>query len=898
MTAPVVARYPVEREADVVLRDGSTAHVRPIRAEDESALLAFLQSLSPDDRRLRFFSMGADLASAARQEARVDYQQSFGLLATVGPDVRIVAHALYVTCTEGVAEVAFAVAGPFQGQGLASVMLGQLAEVAASAGISAFEALVLPENKRMLGVLRGSGFQTQARLVGDSVVVSFPTSLTPDALERFDQREESASASALRYILRPRTVAVIGASRRPDAVGFAVVRNLLSAGFPGALYPVNPSATTIQGLACFPDVEAIPGEVDLAVIAVPADLVLGVAEACARKGVHALVVLTAGFAEVGAEGQQRQAALLSLCRAAGMRLLGPNCIGVINTDPTAPLNATFGPLMPMAGRIGLASQSGALGLAAIDFAEARGLGFSSVISMGNKADLSGNDLLGYWHTDDRTDVVLLYLESFGNPRRFGRLARAVGRTRPIVVVKSGRGTVGARASASHTGALLASSDVTVDALFRQSGVIRTDTLDQMLDVAALLSLQPLPAGRRVAILTNVGGPGIMCADACEAQRLEVPLLSADTQQQLRSVLPAEVSVQNPVDMLAAATAEQYAECLRILGHDPGVDAVIAIFLPPLATRPEEVAKAMASEVSSYTKPLLGVFVAAKPPPLEARRVPLYQLPEAAVGALASVVRYAEWRQTPAAALPVRTETQPEAVLLVAEALRRGGGWLPPDEVQRLLACYGLLMLEQQVVRGIDSAVAAAAAMGGEVALKAVLPGAAHKSDLGAVQLHLAGADAIRSAAEAVAERTRAALGQPPEAWLVQRMAAPGVEMLVGVVADPRFGPTIACGPGGTLVELLRDVAVRLAPLTAQDAASMLRELRGFPLLDGYRGAPRVAVEKLEDLLVRVGVLASAHPEIAELDCNPVLVTTSDALVIDARVRVAQAQPPRPLGARH
>ena len=414
---------------------------------------------------------------------------------------------------------------------------------------------------------------------------------------------------------------------------------------------MNPSATTIQGLPAYPGVEAIAQNVDLAIIALPAARVVEVAEQCGRKGVRALVVLTAGFGEGGEEGQHRQTDLLRVCRGYGMRLIGPNCIGVINTDPRSPLNATFGPLTPPAGRIGLASQSGAVGLAAVDFTIARGLGFSSVVSMGNKADISGNDLLGFWHTDPRTDAILLYLESFGNPRKFGRLARSIGKSKPIVALKSGRSVVGARATASHTGALLAASDVTVDALFHQAGVIRTDTLDEMLDVAELLVHQPLPLGSGVAIVTNVGGPGVMCADICESLDLQVRALSEATQTALREILPPEASLTNPVDMLAAATPDQYREAIRLIADDPNIDAIITIFLPPLVAQPQDVARAIATSVEtmSQPKPVLGVFMSSAALPdlsTSSGRIPGYHMPEPAARALSQVVRYATWKRQP------------------------------------------------------------------------------------------------------------------------------------------------------------------------------------------------------------------------------------------------------------
>jgi len=894
MAATGASAYPAEREADVALRDGSIAHVRPIRVDDGPALLLLLQSLSPDDRLLRFFSLGTNLERTALDEANVDYVRSYGLVVSVGPEQRLVGHAMYAPTGEGCAEVAFTIAREYQGQGLASTLLGQLAEAAASNGIHTFEAVAKPENRRMLDVFRESGFPVQTHFAWDVVEVSFPTELTPDGLARFEGREERSAANALRRVLYPRSVAVIGASRKPGSVGDAVVRNLVESGFRGPIFPINPTAESIRGLPCYPSFDSVHADVELAVIAVPAAAVVEMAERCGRKGVRALVVLSAGFAEVGNEGTQRQQQLLQVCRTYGMRLIGPNCIGVINTDPDAPLNATFGPLMPTAGRIGLATQSGALGLAAIDFASTRGLGFSSVVSMGNKADISGNDLLGYWHSDPRTDVVMLYLESFGNPRKFARFARHVGRDKPIIALKSGRSAVGARATSSHTGALLAASDVTVDALFRQSGVIRTDSLDEMLDVAQLLAQQPLPKGRRVGIVTNVGGPAVMCADACEAHGLHVPMLADATQSQLRALLPAESSVLNPVDMLAAATADQFRNAVQAVAADPGVDAVISIFLPPLATRSEDVARSLAQV--AVDKPLIAVFMSAHELPLlEAGTVPLYTLPEPAAKALAQAAQYAEWRSTSDTDHVPRFPDvrRSEAGQLLAQAVQRGDGWLTADEVQRLLAYYGVPLVQQLLaLTPVEAGYAADALGGGTFALKAIAPGLVHKSDAGGVRLNLASSEEVKDAAQEMSARIERVTG-----FLVQRMAPPGVELLVGVVNDRQFGPTIACGAGGTVVELLKDVSVRLAPLGRADAASMVRELRSFPLLDGYRGQPRMAVVALEDVLLRVSALAEDHPRIAELDCNPVIVAVEGAIVVDARVRVEAVDPPRPLGAR-
>lgn len=907
MTTPTLTPvYPAELEANVALRDGSMAYVRPIRPADESRLLAFLLSLPDEDRRTRFFSLSTNLAGIAHQQADIDYTRSLGLLVTVGIDDRVIGHALYATTGEKSAEVAFAIANEYQAHGLATILLGQLAEAAATHGIDTFEAIVLPENRRMLEVFRQSGFPIKTHYAGDTVEVTFPTSLTPQALARFEQREERASASALLRMLYPKSVAIIGASRRADAVGAAVVRNLVAARFPGPIYPVNPSTPTIQSLQAYPSVEAIPGVVDLAIVAVPVAHVVEAAEQCGRKGVRTVVVLTAGFSEVGAEGQVRQAELLRMCRTYGMRLVGPNCIGVINSDPASPLDATFGPLMPKPGRLGLATQSGALGLAAIDFMSARGLGLSSMVSMGNKADISGNDLLGYWHTDPHTDVILLYLESFGNPRKFARLARAVARTKPIIALKSGRSVVGARATASHTGALLSASDVTVDALFRQAGVIRADTLDELLDVADLVAHQPLPMGERVAIVTNVGGPAIMCADTCEVRGLKVSTLAETTRRRLREILPPQASVSNPVDTLASVTAEDYRQTVRIVADDPNVDAVIAIFLSSLATRSEEVAATLVTVSDNLavaqTKPVLAVFMSAAPPPeaLQApgrRRIPAYQMPEPAAIALAHAVEYATWRAQPAEPPTVLTDVnRDEAGLLLAAAVQGGGGWLGADEVRRLLSLYGVPIVEQRIAATPLDAVAVATELGGDVALKVIAPGVVHKSDVGGVRLHLR-EHTVGAAAESMARLVHEASGHHPTGYLVQRMAPAGVEVLVGVVNDPLFGPTIACGAGGMLVELLKDVSVRLSPLTRGDAAKMVRELRSFPLLNGYRGAPPCAIDALEEVLLRIGALAEDHPRIAEMDCNPVIVTATGAVVVDARVRVEEPAPRRPLSGR-
>jgi acyl-CoA synthetase (NDP forming) len=676
--------------------------------------------------------------------------------------------------------------------------------------------------------------------------------------------------------------------------------NLVGGGFQGRLAAVNPHGGEIAGLPAHESIAAVPWPVELAVLAVPRAAVLDVARQCGAAGVRALVVLTAGFAETGADGRRRQDELLRVCRGFGMRVVGPNCLGVLNTAAGARLNATFAPQQPPAGRIAFASQSGAYGIAAIAEAARRGIGLSSFVSTGNNADLSGNDLLQYWEQDPDTDVVLLYLESFGNPRRFGQIARRVAAAKPIVAVKSGRSAAGVRAASSHTGALLAASDSTVDALFAHAGVIRTDTVAESFDVAALLAGQPVPRGGRVAIVTNAGGPAIACADACAAAGLSVSPLAPATESRLRAGLLPEAAVGNPVDVIASAGAGDYRTALEAVAGDDGIDAVIAIFIPPVVTDQADVAAAMRTVGPAFAaaaKPMLAVFMAQPGAPASpGAGIPAFATPEEAARALAHAVRYGRWRATADDAPPALTGIDEDAAAgLVAQRLRAGGGWLAPADVDTLLGCYGIHRPSWRAAPTAAAAGRAAAELGGPVAVKVVAPGLLHKSDAGAVRLGVSGATATTRAARAAAADVRAA-GHEPAGFLVQAMVPEGVEMLAGVVSDPDFGPVVACGAGGRAVELLGDVTVRLAPLTYRDAHEMVRGLRTFPLLDGYRGTPRCDIAALEDVLLRLSALAAARPEIAELDCNPVIVSARGAVVVDARIRLAAPAPVRPFAA--
>ena len=758
--------------------------------------------------------------------------------------------------------------------------------------------MVLSDNHKMIETFRASGFPVEVRAGAGELEVTLPTALTEDGRQRFEERESTAAVAAVGHVLRPRSVAIVGASRRPGSVGAAVMANLVAGGFTGAIYPVNPHAATIEGLPAYASLREVPEAPELVVVAVPADQVVEVARDCAAAGVRALVVLSAGFSEVGPAGERRQHELVDVCRAAGMRLVGPNCLGVINTDPAISMNASFAPGGPPPGRVGFASQSGAFGIAALDLARTHGIGLSAFISAGDKADLSGNDFLQYWAADERTDVIALYLESFGNPAKFGRIARGTTAHTPVIAVKSGRSAAGQRAASSHTGALLAAADTTVDALFRHAGVIRADTIDEMFQVAAVLSRQPLPQGNRVAIVTNAGGPAILCADACEAEGLVVEPLGEATHMALAAALPAEASVTNPVDMIASATAADYEGALEAVVNDPAVDAVIAIFVRPLATRAADVVaaiRAVEAGPRAHRPPILAVFLGPDTPANAEEGVPLFGSVEEAARALGHATRYARHRAAPPDPPTPRPAAEGDQVAaLIADGLAEGGGWMPPAAAEALLLSVGLPVAESRWTRTPRGARQAAEELDGPVAVKGTGPGLLHKSDLGAVRLGLTAAGAERAAREMRASLTTASVA--PEGFLVQRMAPAGVELIVGVVGDPRFGPLVAVGAGGTTAELIGDVQVRLAPVGPREAAAMLRELRTFPLLDGFRGAPRVDVGAVEDIVERVAALAAAHPEIAELDCNPVVAGPQGAVIVDARIRLAPAPARPPVGA--
>jgi acetyl coenzyme A synthetase (ADP forming)-like protein len=822
----------------------------------------------------------------------VDYNNDFGLIGELGGGIIGVAHYFRGAHRPTVAEVAFTIADLAQGSGIGTRLLERLAEIARENGIERFEADVLADNQRMLDVFLGSGFEVTMGSREGVVQVSLSVDPTSRFADQAADRSRKAAYASIRSIFEPRSIAVIGASRRPGQLGTAILHNLRTTGFHGSLYAVNPNAETIDSVRSYPSVRSIPEPVELAIVAVPAPLVADVIDDCIVKGVAAVVVITAGFGETGESGREHERRLLDKVRAAGIRMVGPNCMGVINTDPAVNMHGTFASVFPPHGNVAMSSQSGALGLAILDYARSLNIGFSTFVSVGNKADVSGNDLIQYWAEDPNTDVMLLYLESFGNPRKFGEIARRVARKKPIVAVKSGRSMAGARAASSHTGAL-ATSDAIVSDLFRQAGIIRTDTLEEMFDVASVLATQPLPAGRRVGIVTNAGGPGILAADACEANGLELAPLSDETAAHLRAFLPAAASVGNPVDMIASASADDYRRTMQLLLADPAIDAVIVIYIPVLPTDAENVATAIReSTLGANGKPLIATYMGASGVPAAMGSVPSFPFPERAVRALARSASYAEWRRRPAGTTRRFEDIDvASAREIVDRGLAGDGGWLDAAEVDALLQAVGIATPAMEIVRSADDAFEAATRIGAAVALKAQGPELLHKTESNALRLGLANECDARDAYVDLQRKLGAAMTHA----IVQEMVSGGIEVMIGVTERTTFGHVLVFGAGGTLVELLSDVAFRIHPITDLDAEDMLAEVRCTKLLRGFRGAAPADIEAVKETLARVSALISICPEIQELDLNPLKVLERGAVVVDARIRVehrAQAGPSR------
>lgn len=898
---PPLASNHVE-SGSLILRDGSTAAIRLAEKTDVPMMQQFVDRLSPESKRHRFFCEGTPAASLITDLCDASSPRSQLTLIVMRVwegSLRIIAAGSYWAKDTHTAEVAMAVDDAFHGRGLGTLLLERLALLAIHQGFHRLWAVTHAENQAMREVFRESGFTAHETYEGDDMEVELSLIPTAATITRAETRERLATTASLRPFFFPQSVAVVGASRDSTSIGYRLLQALTGNQFQGNIYPVNLLAKEIAGLPVYPSLQAIDGPVDLAIIAVPREHVLSVIDDCAVKGVRALIVITAGFGEIGTEGMTLQQQLVEKIRQYGMRMIGPNCFGLVNTDPTVRLNATFTSLFPPPGRVAMSSQSGAIGLATLAGAQRHHLGLSSFVSVGNKADVSTNDLLQYWEDDPATDVVLLYVESFGNPRRFARIARRVSRRKPIVAVKAGRSQSGRRAASSHTAAL-AASDVAVDALFHQAGVIRVETLEDMLALATGLASQPLPPGRRVGILTNAGGPAILCTDACEAGGLVVPELSARMKATLAAFLPSAAALSNPVDLIASASPDQYTKAIETLLSSDELDALIILYISVSVVDTEAIAQGILRGIANgrtagaHATPVFIGWMAAGDADrvfaLSAETIPAYSLPERPALVLSQATRYAEWRRQPLGMIPDFDDLDVDAArkICLTALSQREPGWLTTEETRNVLNALHLPVQPGGVARTADEAVTLADEIGYPVVIKLASHRIVHKTDIGGVHLNLLDRHAVKSAFESITRRLADTLQlDAMDGVLVQPMLSEGIEVMIGVTHDPLFGPLIAFGLGGIHVEILGDVQFRITPLTDHDASEMVRGIKGYRLLTGYRGHAPADVAALEEVLLRISRLVEDIPEITELDLNPIfaLAPGQGCRIVDARIRV-------------
>jgi acyl-CoA synthetase (NDP forming)/GNAT superfamily N-acetyltransferase len=879
-----------------LLTDGSSVLIRQATPEDFDAVRDLHSAMSPDNIYLRFFSMSP--ASADREAKRLCRPPEPGHVALIAArDDAVVGVASYEMTGPDKAEVAFAVADEMHGRGVATLLLDYLVSIARQHHVRGFTAQVLADNSAMLKVFADAGLPVRRRADAGIIEIDIPLpageadASLADYLDAVSRRESGSGVASLTHLLRPARIAVIGASRREDSVGGQILSNIVSAGYQGAVYPVNPHADTLHGLACLRSASELPRDVDLAVVAVPAGAVADVAEQCGRRGVRSLLVITSGL---GADG----ARLLATCRRHGMRLVGPNCFGL--AVPGLGLDATFGRDHPLPGRAGLAVQSGGIGISISGHLSRLGIGVSSFVSVGDKLDVSGNDLLTWWEQDGSTTLAILYLESFGNPRKFARTARRIGQRIPVMTVIGGRSAAGQRAAASHTAAA-ATPLVTREALFGQAGVVVAASLGELIGTAALLSCQPLPAGGRVAVVSNAGGAGVLAADACGDSGLELAALSEPTLRRLTSILPAAAAIANPLDTTAAVSASTFRACLEAVAADESVDAVISVAAP---TAMADLTDAM--RAASTGKPHCAVVLdqleevclrPGKGSDADGRSrpyLPSYAYPEGAAAALGHAARYSAWRSRPQGTVPALDGVHgDDARALVAGFLagNPAGGWLPAPLAGQLLDCYQIPRVSAVLVGPAceRDVLAAAAALAGPVVLKAEVPGLVHKTEAGGVKLDLRSQDEVARAYRDLSAR----FGDRLAGVVVQPMAGEGAEVLIGVASDPVFGPLVVFGLGGVATDILHDHAARLTPLTDTDARELVRGVRAARLLDGYPGRPAADADALADVLLRVARLADDVPEVAALDLNPVLARADGCVAVDARVQVFPVRPADP-----
>ncbi|KUN24850.1 CoA-binding protein [Streptomyces antibioticus] len=882
-----------------LLADGRTVRIRPVRRDDHDQLQGLYEEMSPENLRLRFFA--ASRRSAARAADRACAPRHPGYRALLAEtEGQVIGLAEYDTGGADqeahTAEISIAVADGLHHRGVGTLLIEHLVSAARAEGITAFTADALSENHEVLRLFADLGLRTARRFEGPEVRCTIALDDSDSYLSAVEERGRAADIASMEPLLRPRSVAVVGAGRKPGSVGRAVLHQLRTGGYTGQLFAVNPAAHAILGVPCHPSVTALPRTPDLAVLAVPAAAVPATAEECGKAGVRALLVVTAGLAADQAR------ALLTACREHGMRLVGPNCLGLSNTDPALRLDATFAAGHPQPGTAGVAVQSGGVGIALLDGMSRLGIGVSSFVSLGDKYDVSGNDLLQWWESDGRTDLALLHLESFGSPRAFSRTARRVTRRMPVLTVDAGRTEAGRRAAASHTAAA-ATRTMTRGALFTQAGITAARSVGELLEAAALLHSQPLPAGPRVLIVTNAGGAGVLAADACAEAGLTLPTPTPELIDELLAVLPEGAAVGNPVDATAAVSEGQLMDCVDRIMRYGGIDAVLVALVPTAvaAATGDDLVRALTGAPGPRTKPVAAVRleqalpVELLPTAQGDGTVPSYAEPQAAARALAHAARRAAWLARPAGTVPgldgVETERAHAVVAAWLDA-HPDGGWLDPRDCAQLLDCYGIPQLSWAWADTEDGAVLAAQRLrgaDGRVVMKGHWPGLLHKSAEHAVHLDLRGDSQVRAAYRDLETRFAGLL----TGVVVQPLADRGTELFAGVVQDEVFGPLVLFGLGGTATEILADHAARLAPLTDHDVHDLITAPRCAPLLFGAGGARPVDLEGLEHLLLRLSRMASDLPQLAEADFNPVLATPGGVSVLDARVRLLPSRPHDP-----
>ncbi|MFJ5560699.1 GNAT family N-acetyltransferase [Streptomyces sp. NPDC093250] len=894
MTHDVTDRPPVH----ALLADGTTVCIRPVVPSDHDQVEGLYEEMSPENLRLRFFAASRRSARLAADRACARVRPGYrALLAeTQG---RVIGVAEYDVGDEedekDEAEVSVAVADGLHHRGVGTLLVEHLVSAARVDGIMTFTADALSENHEVLKLFADLGLRTARRFEGPEVRCTIALDQSDTYLTAVEKRGRAADVASLKPLLRPTVVAVVGAGRKPGSVGRAILHQLHAGGYTGRLFAVNPAARSILGVPSYPSVSALPRTPDLVVLAVPAAAVAATAEECGQAGVRALLVVSAGLDA----GQAHS--LLAACRAYGMRLVGPNCLGISHTDPEVRLNATFAVDGPRPGTAGIAVQSGGIGIALLDGLSRLGIGVSSFASLGDKYDVSANDMLQWWESDDRTDLALLHLESFGNPRAFSRTARRVTRRMPVLTVDAGRTEAGRRAAASHTAAA-ATRTMTRSALFTQAGITATRSVAELLETAALLHAQPLPAGSRVLIVTNAGGAGVLAADACAEAGLQLPAPTPELIDDLLAVLPDGAAVGNPVDATAAVTEEQLSDCVERILRYGGIDAILVAIVPTAvaAATGDDLTRALTRARGRRAKPIAAVRLeqglpVALLPASDGGTVPSYAEPQAAARALAHAARRADWLARPAGTVPDLDGVETERARTVVEdylAADPDGGWLDPRTCAELLACYGIPQIDWAWAETEDEAVLAADRVrgaDGRVVMKAHWPGLVHKSEQHAVHLDLRGDAQVRAAFRDLQTRFAGSM----TGAVLQPLAARGTELFAGVVQDEVFGPLVLFGLGGTATEVLADHAARLAPLADHDVHDLITAPRCAPLLFGARGNGPVALEALEQLLLRLSRMASDVPQLAEADFNPVLATPDGVTVLDARIRLVPCRPQDP-----